>query len=186
MAELAVDPEYQRQFTAEEAARQPRAQEERRASEPILADLRTVGVDVQSVWDLGNRPVPYPAALPILLKHLEKGGYPDRVMESLGTLLAVPGAAFAWERLRRLFLKAKGRGEEEGLASALAASATHAHLDALISLLGEDSRSDVRIHFLRAIKRVGAARGRAVIEGLRDDPLYGSEARALTKPRKAT
>src|SRR5436190_24384014 len=99
MADLAADPEYQQRFAAQEAVRQVRVQEERRASEPILADLRAVGFDVPSVWDLGNRRMPYPDALPILLKHLEKGGYPDRVMESLGTLLAVPQAAFAWETL---------------------------------------------------------------------------------------
>src|SRR4051794_22064526 len=102
-------------------------------------------------------------------------------MESLGSALAVEPAVFAWATLRELYLKAGGRGEEEGLAVALAASATKDQLDGLIALLDEDSRGDTRIHFLRAIKRVGGPRGREVLEALRDDPMFGKEATALLK-----
>ncbi len=117
----------------------------------------------------------------MLLKHLRQGGYPDRVMESIARALAVRPAAFAWEMFRDLYLEAKGRGEVEGLAVALAASATNNHLDGLIKLLDEGGRGDTRIHFLRAIKRVGGKRGREVLRSLRDNPLYGAEARALLK-----
>ena len=48
-----------------------------------------VGVEIDSVWDLVNTAEPYPAALPVLMEHLERDGYPDRVMESLGRALAV-------------------------------------------------------------------------------------------------
>jgi hypothetical protein len=181
MAQLQNDPEYQRKMQADEAERQVRVQELGRAERPIVADLRNAGIEVDSVWDLVNTSVPYPAALPVLLKHLQLGGYPDRVMESMGRALAVEPAVFAWDALRDLFLKAQGRGEEEGLAVALAASATSEHLEALIDLLNEDSRSDNRIHFLRPIKRVGGRRGREVLESLKSDPLFGKEARALLK-----
>lgn len=181
MAQLQNDPEYQRKMQADEAERQVRVQELGLAERPIVADLLKAGVEVDSVWDLVNTSVPYPAALPILLKHLQLGGYPDRVMESMGRALAVKPAVFAWDALRDLFLKAQGRGEEEGLAVALAASATSEHLEALIDLLKEDSRSDNRIHFLRPIKRVGGRRGREVLETLKSDPLFGKEAQALLK-----
>ncbi|MDP9903104.1 hypothetical protein [Arthrobacter bambusae] len=181
MAQLQNDPEYQRKMQEEEAERQVRVQELSRAEQPIVADLRSVGVEVDSVWDLVNTSVPYPAALPVLLKHLQLGGYPDRVMESLGSALAVRPAVFAWDALRELYLKAGGRGEEEGLAVALAASATDKHLQALIKLLNDDSRSDTRGHFLRAIKRVGGQEGRQVLESLKSDPMWGKEARALLK-----
>ena len=181
MAELQNDPEYQRKAQAAEARRQVRVQALRRAEQPIVADLRRAGVMVDSVWDLVNTSVPYPDALPVLLKHLQRGGYPDRVLESLGSALAVKPAVFAWDILRELYLKARGEGEEEGIAVALAALATSEHLDALIGLLGEDSRGSTRIHFLRAIKRVGGRRGREVLESLRSDPMFGKEARALLK-----
>ncbi|MDP9903105.1 hypothetical protein [Arthrobacter bambusae] len=181
MAQLQNDPEYQRKMQEEEAERQVRVQELRRAEQPIVADLRSAGIEVDSVWDLVNTSVPYPAALPVLLKHLQLGGYPDRVMESMGRALAVKPAVFAWDTLKELYLKAGGRGEEVGLAAALAASATSRHLEALIDLLGDDSRGDTRILFLSEIKRVGGSRGRKVLEALKSDPLFGKEARALLK-----
>jgi hypothetical protein len=182
MAQLHNDPEYQRKMQADEAERQVRVQELGRAEQPIVADLRSVRVEVDSVWDLVNTSVPYPAALPVLLQHLRRGGYPDRVMESMGRALAVEPAVFAWDALKELYLKARGRGEEVGLASALAASATSEHLEALIDLLNDGSRrSDTRHHFLGAIKRVGGHRGREVLESLRSDPVFGREARALLK-----
>lgn len=183
MAQLAQDEDYQAKAAALEVEMQARREELRRAEQPILADLQAAGVEVQSVWDLVNTSEPYPAALPILLDHLQRGGYPDRVMESLGRALAVKPAAPAWETLRELYLKAEGRGEEEGLAVALAASATDAHLDDLVALLDESSRGSTQIHFLRPIKRVGGERGLEVLKSLRDDPLYGKEARALLKGR---
>jgi hypothetical protein len=179
--QLQNDPDYQRRMQAAEAVRQARVAKLRKAEQPIVSDLRGVGVDVNSVWDLVNTAVPYPAALPVLLKHLEKGGYPDMAMESLGRALAVKPASFAWDKLRTLYLAAQGRGEEEGLAVALAASATVEDLPALIDLLGENSKSDTRIHFLRTIKRLGGQRGRDILEELRSDPLFGKEATALLR-----
>lgn len=130
----------------------------------------------------GPPDIPYPAALPILLQHLQQRGYPDRVMESLGRALAVKPSRDAWYTLRRFFLAADGSGEEEGLAVALAASATADQLDSLIDLLHETSRGSTRIHFLRPIKGVGGNRGIEVLS-LKQDPLFGKEAHALLKRR---
>jgi hypothetical protein len=181
---LHTDPAYRAETEAVEAERHERVQELRRAEQPIVGDLRAAGVAVQSVWDLINTAEPYPDALPILLNHLQRGGYPDRVMESLGRALAVKPAAPAWETFRELYLKAEGPGEKEGLAVALAASATADHLDALIDLLNETSRGSTRIHFLRPIKRIGGQRGLQVLQSLEDDPFYGKEARALLKRQR--
>jgi hypothetical protein len=180
---LRTDPEYRAQVEAVEAERQQRVRQLREAEKPIVDDLRRAGVDVSSVWDLVNTSEPYPDALQVLFEHLQRGGYPDGVMESLGRALAVGPAAPAWETFRELYLSAKGRGEEEGLAVALAASATADHLDSLIALLDDTTRSGTRIHFLGPIKRVGGERGLEVLESLQDDPLFGAEARALLKRR---
>lgn len=179
MAQLQRDPGYQRRLQATEVERQTRVQELRAAEQPILADLRDAGVAVDSVWDLVNTAAPYPAALPVLLKHLQRGQYPDRVMESLGRALAVKPAVFAWDVLIQLYREAHGRGEAEGLAVALAATATREQLDALIDLLGEESRGDTRIHFIRPVLRVGGARGQEVVRALRSDLALGREATAL-------
>ncbi len=183
MSQLAQDEEYQAKAAALEAEMKARREELRREAKPIVDDLRAAGYAVNTVWDLGNSGDPYPSALPILLTHLEQGGYPDAVMESLAAVLAVKEATPYWDTLRQFYLAARGPREEEGLAAALAASATVEHLDALIALLGETSRGSTRIHFLRPIKRVGGKRGIELLTTLQDDPLFGKEASALLKRR---
>ena len=149
-----------------------------------MADLRAAGLDVQSVWDLVNTSTPYPDALPVLLKHLTVGGYPDRVMESMGRAMAVGPAAYAWDSLRTLYLASKGKGEEEGLSLALSASATPDRLDDLIALLDDTDRGTSRIHFLRAIKRIGGERGLLLLSRLQGDPLFGTEAKTLVQRKR--
>lgn len=183
LRELEADPDYQARVEAAEAEREERVRLLRAAEIPIVEDLNAVGVSVSSVWDLVNTSVPYPDALPILLSHLERGEYPDRVMESLGRALAVKPAVAWWDDLKRLYLSARGPGEEDGTAVALAACATKAQLDDLIALLDADERGESRIYFIRPIKRLGGERGRALLESLRDDPTFGREATAALEGR---
>jgi hypothetical protein len=184
MAQLAQDREFQEAAARREAERQERAAKWREAERPILEDLRGNGVDVDSVWDLVNTSDPYPAALPVLMEHLERGGYPDRVLEGVARALAVKPAAVYWDRLHDLYLRAEGPDATEGLAAALAASATPEHVDDLIALLAETSRGSTRIHFIRPILAVGGDRGRQVVEALRGDPVFGKEASALLSRRE--
>jgi hypothetical protein len=44
------DPEYRAEFEAAEQARREREQALRQAEQPIVADLREAGVEVDSVW----------------------------------------------------------------------------------------------------------------------------------------
>jgi hypothetical protein len=176
---------YTRDLEAVAAERQRYWDELTLAEQPIVDDLREAGYDVKSVWDLGNdgSKSSYPNALPILLSHLQRGGYPDAVMESLARALAVKEAADMWPALHELFLSAKGPREEEGLAVALAASVTRDRIEALIALL-DKSDSEFRLHFLRPIKRLGGERGVAILESLRSDPELRVQAEKLLKGRK--
>ena len=115
----------------------------------------------------------------MLLDHLERGGYPDRVLEGLARALAVKPATPMWDRLRVLYLRAAGPDERRGLAAALAASASPAQFDGLIELAGDEGCGNSRILFVEEILRVGGERGRAVVEGMRGDPVLGAEATAL-------
>ncbi len=184
MAELAADPEHQAGVREDEMRRQAQGVELREAERPIVADLQTAGVYVESVWDLVNTSRPYPEALPVLLEHLERGGYPDRVMESLGRALAVKPSVTLWDRLKALYLSARNPGEEDGVAVALAACATKSELQDLIAFLSMAERGESRIYFLRPIKRLGGDRGRQLLERLRDDPTFGPEAAALLRKRR--
>ena len=181
---LRTDSEYRSRVEAVEAERRNRVQALREAEQPIVVDLGGVGCRVDSVWDLVNTSDPYPQALPVLLDHLRRGGYPDRVMESLGRALAVKPSVAYWDTLRGLYLSAQGPGEETGLAVALAACATTDHFDDLVALLREESRGSTRILFLRPIRRLRRRQGLEIIESLVDDPLFGREARARLPRRK--
>jgi hypothetical protein len=181
---LRNDPEYRAKVEAVEAERQERARVLREAEQPIVADLRAAGVQVDSVWDLVNTSEPYPAALPVLIDHMERGGYPERVVESLGRALAVKPSVAFWERLKARWLDARDPGEEDGAAVALAACATNAQLDDLIEFLSVEKRGQSRIYLIRPILQVGGDRGREVVEGLRKDLVLGDESSALLKRRR--
>lgn len=89
LAQLAQDREFQEAASKRRAEAEEKASAWREAETPILDELRRCGVDVASVWELVNTSKPYPSALPVLMAHLERGGYPDRVMEGLARALAV-------------------------------------------------------------------------------------------------
>lgn len=184
MARLEQDEDYQRRKAVAVAERRERLRASREAQQPIAAALRGVGVEAASVWELMNTAEPYPDALPVLMDHLEQGGYPDRVMEGLGRALAVKPAVVYWNRLKALYLAPRSPGEEDGVAVALAACATKAQLDDLIGLLALSERGQSRIYFLRPILKVGGARGLALVTGLQDDPVFGTEARERLKGRR--
>jgi len=181
MAQLEEDTEYQRKKAAFDAELEERASVLRAAEQPIVAALRRVGVPIDSVWDLVNTAEPYPVALPVLIAHLERGGYPDRVMESLGRALAVKPAVAYWDRLKALYLAPRSTGEEDGAAVALAACATGAQLDDLIGFLSLSERGESRIYFIRPILDVGGQRGREIVESLRFDPMFDREVGEMLK-----
>lgn len=180
---LRNDPEYRAEVEAVEAERQERARCLRDAEQSVVLDLRSAGVQVDSVWDLVNMPEPYPSALPVLMDHMERGGYPERVMESLGRALAVKPSVAFWERLKVRWLEARDPGEEDGAAVALAACATKSELEDLIGFLALEERGQSRTYFMRPILRVGGDRGREVVVALRSNPLLGKEATALLRRR---
>lgn len=186
MAQLQKDKEYQTKKAAFDAELGDRVTALRDAEQPIVFDLRAAGVQVNSVWDLVNTSDAYAGALPVLLDHLERGGYPERVMESLGRALAVKPSVAFWERLKVRWLEARDAGEEDGAAVALAACATQTQLDDLIDFLSVEVRGQSRIYFIRPILNVGGDRGREVVEGLRADPAFGDEATALFKSRRSS
>ena len=181
MAQLEEDTEYQRKKAAFDAELEERASVLRAAEQPIVAALRRAGAQIDSVWDLVNTAEPYPVALPVLIAHLERGGYPDRVMESLGRALAVKPAVAYWDRLKALYLAPRSTGEEDGAAVALAACATGAQLDDLIGFLSLSERAECRIYFIRPILDVGGQRGREIVESLRFDPMFGKEVGEMLK-----
>jgi len=174
-----------------------KAAEWRKAEQPLAEDLRAAGFDVESAWDLFNRKEPwnkkervrpYPEALPILLKHLERS-YPDRVREGIARALAVRREAwaaagidirFAWETLTKLYRQEEvGTDAKDGLAVAISAVADDELLDEVIDLAKDVRHGPSRLLLLSALERSSDPRARAALMELGTDPQLSKEVQAI-------
>jgi hypothetical protein len=88
MARLQQDPQWMARHQAQEAARMRREQELQKEEQILLADLKSAGFQVESVWDFVNTGDQYPAAIPILLRHLMLP-YSKRTKEGIARALTV-------------------------------------------------------------------------------------------------
>lgn len=181
MAELEADPDFIAQRERRDEGIRRRKAEWRRAEAPLVGALRGAGFDVDSAWDLVNTSTPYPAALPILLEHLERP-YPDRVREGIARALAVRDAGVAWQTLARLYGREEaGTDAKGGIAVALAATADDEVVDELIALARDPAHGSSRLLLLGGLKRSRAAQARTALKEFAADPILGREARRLLR-----
>jgi hypothetical protein len=88
MALLQKDPAWVARNAESEARLKERLEQSRREQAKLLADLKDAGVQVVSVWDLVNTADKYPAAIPVLLRHLAVP-YSKRIKEGIVRALTV-------------------------------------------------------------------------------------------------
>lgn len=150
--------------------------------EPMLADLRQVGCSLNSVWDLVNTANKYTEAIPVLLKHLVRP-YSDRIREGIARSLAVREARYAWPLLVAEYRKAPmGVGEEgvklgvkNGLACALAATATDEVMGEMVMLAKDRSHGESRLLLLSALKKSKTDVAKRALTMLASDPALAKE-----------
>jgi hypothetical protein len=179
MAHLEQDPEFlarREKIDAEVAAL---AAERQLACEPVVADLRMQGVDVQSVWELYKDPESYPVAIPVLLAHLRRN-YSERTLEDIGNALPFKPAISWWDDFKALYLTTTSDAVRDRLAAAMSQCVVRKHYSDLLAFISDERLGKSRIYFLRPINRIGnrmqSGAGRAVIESLADDDTLGIEA----------
>ena len=175
-AKLLADPEYivrRKEKERRLAERSARLQAEQ---EPILAELRGVGWYVKSVWDLVNTATKYEEAIPILIKHLLLP-YSDVTRGGIARALAIREARFAWAILVDQFCneplpaaEGQGLGAKDGLAVALAATATDAVMDELVMLAKDRSHGESRLLLLPALKKSKTLAAKQALDELAFDP----------------
>jgi hypothetical protein len=185
MAKLAADPEHaaaRERRDAEVAARQA---EMRIAEAPLAEALRSVGLRVESAWDLVNTAEPYPEALPVLVEHLRRP-YPDAVREGIARALAVPDAGFAWSELVEHY-RQEGPGRvKDALAAALAGiSAADERLLGDVVALAEERRNGPSRVILLTVFRNPRPNAEEVLARLRADPELKKEATYLLRRLRA-
>lgn len=186
MAKLNADPKFVAKRAREEEERLVREAEYRRAEAPLVDELRAVGFQVQSAWDLVNTPGSYPKAVPILLAHLPRP-YPAAVREGIARALAVretkgPG----WNVLTRLYIGEPEDRVRSGLAAAIAAAADDEVIDQVIALARDARLGLSRLLLLSALERSADPRARAALMDLVDDPGLTKEIRAILRRLKRT
>jgi hypothetical protein len=146
---------------------------------PLVAALRSVGIAVDSVWDLVNTGKPYPEAIPVLLEHLGKPYHP-RNREGIVRALSVKEArAAAWEPLLKEYEKQPGdeeplppemRGLKDALASAVSFLAGRQRIPEMLRLARDRRHGPSRVFFVEDLGKVGDQTAIPVLEELCNDP----------------
>ncbi|MEN3382544.1 MAG: hypothetical protein V7608_2588 [Hyphomicrobiales bacterium] len=156
MAQLRQDPEFCAREKLEDEEIERYNQETRIEQKQLLTELREVGVVVDDVWDLVNTRAEYPAAIPVLVRHLPKS-YTLGVREGIARALTVEYAGP--EVLRKLvdeFLKHTDSESELKwvLGNAIATVATPSDEEALIGLAMDRVHGRGRDRIIAALRRV--------------------------------
>lgn len=170
MAELRADPAMRAAMERTEAALRQRQAALRVAQEPLLSDLRHVGINVDSVWLLYKQR-PYPSAIPVLLEHLERP-YLREIRDGIARALAVPEASWAWASLQMLLYRepAGPRHVKFALALAVVGAAPKGSLERLLELIRDSSLGQSRLAFVSPLMRSKNPRAIQTLEQLRNDP----------------
>lgn len=183
MAKLDADPEFVAKRQREEEERQARVAEWRRAEAPLVEELNGAGFAVNSAWDLVNASEPYPDALPILVKHLQRP-YPSRVREGIARALATSQSKFAWEVFTRLYREESATDAKDGLAVAIAEAADDGVIEDVISLARDRTQGPSRLLLLRALERSKTPRAKAALIELETDPELEKEIKVILRRLK--
>ena len=181
---LRTDPEYRQRIERDAAERAERTNQMRAAEKPLLDELPSIGIALDTVWNLSKVPEARERAVPVLLRHLVQD-YPDRVLEAIGHALNGSFVRPWWADLKELYLRTDRDVVRDRLANALAGCATKAHYDDLLAFVADPSLGQSRIYFLRPINRIGnrisTGLGRSVVESYAEDPVLEREATAIIK-----
>lgn len=179
---LRTDPEYAAQVKAAEDERAAAVAALRAAQEPLLEDLRAVGITVTSVWSLRSERQPDGAVVAVMLRHLDRP-YPDRVREGIARVLSVPEA---WDDLVRAYRAADPQMTPnfmDGLAATISGIADRSRRDEVLDLLHDRSLGSSRVHLLRALTRLRLPDRWTLIEACLADPVLRLEAQHMLHQR---
>jgi hypothetical protein len=133
--------------------------------QPILADLRRVGLDVASTSDIDRKNL-LPEVVPILLDHLARP-YDPGIRDMIARALGTPAARPIWRTLADLFVAEQDYQVKQGLACAVADTASDDTLDELLALIADPRIGPDRVLLLHA---KFPARALGPLERLADDP----------------
>ena len=171
IAELESDPSFVAAQADRDARQIRRDARIREHEKPIIRDLRTAGVDVETVWDLVGASR-RPSIADVLLRHSDRR-YPSKVRATVVRALATHASEHDFDELLRLYMHEADTDVRDGLAAALAATSGPEHVGRLTELATNARNGPSRIFLLQRIST--SAGGREALDRLRDDPDLSKE-----------
>jgi HEAT repeat protein len=174
---MAQSDEELREFTERSLA------ESRRASAPLIEELRSIGIQTE-IDDLDRNFLKvYPQALEVLVRHLELH-YPDNIRNLIVTLLGVPKAKIAWQKIKTIYKKEPPSHIKNSLAFALSQIADDRLLPELIEMIKDSENGRSRIAFVRRIFKAKSKEATDTIIALKDDPDLKAEIQQVLKNKR--
>jgi hypothetical protein len=130
----------------------------------LISELKSIGLEVNSVWDLVNRKNDYMEAVPILINHIGVKHHP-RILSGIVRSLAIPALKDnqkLWDGLVELFTQTKSddeisipenRGLTTSISVALESLANKERVDILKDLVSTNENHDEIIFIQNAIDK---------------------------------
>ena len=122
----------------------------------------------------------YPAAIPVLLQHIEQP-YPDAIREGIARALATPDALPHWKTLIRLFEGEPASRTQHGLAVALSVLCSRSTAGDVMNLIRDTKYGESRVFFVKALRRLRLPEANQVVESLKDDADVSREIARLSR-----
>jgi hypothetical protein len=174
MALLQKDPAWVARNAENEAKLKQRQEQSRREQAKLLAELKDVGFQAESVWDFVNTADKYPAAIPVLLRHL-MAPYSKRTREGIVRALTVKYAGP--EVLLELIRQFQEQTDDSAnslkwvLGNAISEVATPADAETMIALATDPVHGEARDMITQRLPRVikDKVRLREVLQRLAGD-----------------
>ena len=186
MALLRQNPEWVARHNAQEAERKRREEEFDREEAPLRLELKERGIHVHSVWDFVNTAEKYPAAIPVLLRHMSLP-HSERIKEGIVRALTVnyAGPDVLAELIRQFRNETDDRPNSLKwvLGNAISEVATPADAETIISLALDPSHGRSRDAITQRLPRVvkDKSRLRQVLQLLQRDEQTKSPAELASR-----
>jgi hypothetical protein len=190
LAQCRAHPNYVAKKAERDRLFEERMKRIRAEDEPVLADLRRVGLSYETVGHLVASPnKAYLNATPILLKHMLIETYPPRLRETLARSLAMKQVRHLWPIIIEEYEKAsnlmtEGYCYKAGLAVALSIMVSEDTMDELIALAKKKEHGDSRVFFVESLVKSKSEHAKKAIEELANDPDLVKEIAAQMKKKK--
>ena len=171
IAKCEADPTYRAMRADKDRQIAEREEQYRREVKPLLDDLATIGVVVESVPDLCCIPAPDERVFPILMEHLKRP-YSAAMLEWIGRACGAKNARpIVWDTLVSM-LKTHSLEERaaDGVMVSISEIAQPRDLQTLIDLLSDRSLGGRRIFLVENLMRSRKPEARDTLLRLQDDP----------------